>query len=234
MTLTEPLAAALPRPLMLHQGDTLDLAAATACAARATPAAPGWRLLRGALRFDRLGCGGRERVVQLALPGDLVGLEPLLGVAGRGAPRALLRCELLPLPPLGDDPTARSTLLGEALCQQWQRAADMTALRSGAVPERIKRLLLMLAQGAADLRPGADRGLPRVRDIADLVDSTPESVSRVISALRRLQLLDGRQAGRARYDAVQLAASALPLGLTRSDANGLARAGLGTPPPPAC
>lgn len=182
----------------------------------------GWQLLSGALRLDQ-GGSGRERLVQLALPGDLVGLEPLCGLPRQVSAIALVDCcvrELLPSEAGQDGAVAR--LLATALTQQWQRAADMSGLRTGPTPERVRRLMLMLQS-----RPGddADAGplptahphaLPRIKDIAALVDSAHETVSRILSGLRRLQVLDERHTQFARFDRQRLDDCLLPKGMTRS------------------
>ena len=183
--------------------------------------AQAWRLIAGALRVARDDGGARDPLVQLALAGDLVGLEPLCGQPRLHTLQALTDCRLQPLQ--AEDGGERG-LLAEALTQQWKRSADMAALRRGPMPECIKRLLLMLAGAHHGRDPGEHlHGLPKVRDIAEIVDSTPETVSRVITALRRMALLADRQAGQARYDARRLAACAMPVGMSRSDlAAGLA------------
>jgi CRP-like cAMP-binding protein len=178
----------------------------------------GWRLLSGALRID-LTSEGRDRFIQIALPGDLVGLDAMAGKPHTMRARALLDCRLQPLP-AGMPEAYLCQLLSEGVAQQWDRAADMAALRSGAVPERVKRLLLMLREP----RQTADgtvycndaHALPRIKEIATMVDIAHETVSRILSGLRRLQLLEERHAGFARFDAGLLARSALPHGMTSS------------------
>lgn len=199
----------------------IELPAGTELPAFLHRGAQGWRLIAGALRVARNDGGARDPLVQLALAGDLVGLEPLCGQPRLHTLQALTDCQLQPLQADGG---ADRQLLAEALTQQWRRSADMAALRRGPMPERIKRLLLMLAGASQARDPGEHlHGLPKVRDIAEIVDSTPETVSRVITALRRMTLLADRQAGQARYDARRLAACAMPVGMSRSDlAAGLA------------
>lgn len=217
-----PLIVAPPEP-MRPSAQARSLATGEMLFGAGAHDGPGWRLLSGALRLD-LCDDGQERFVQLVLPGDLVGLEPMCGLTTLYSARALTACVLDPLAP--HDDTECKCLLSQALAQQWARAADMAALRTGSVPERIKRLLLMLRPDEAMADQGQrDHQLPRIRDIATIVDTAPETVSRVISSLRRLDLLDDRQPCFARFDPKRLADSALPNGMTRSFTGGAARGG---------
>lgn len=183
---------------------------------------PGWQLLSGALRLDQ-GGPGRERLVQLALPGDLVGLEPLCGLPRRFSAIALVdSCVRSLQPPQARQAGDLAHLLATALTQQWQRAADMTGLRTGPTPERVRRLMLMLQSRPGDdadagpLPTAPPHALPRIKDIAALVDSAHETVSRVLSGLRRLQVLDERHTQFARFDRQRLDEFQLPKGMTRS------------------
>ena len=204
------------KPLRLAAGERLYEAA--------TAAGAGWHLLCGALRLDQ-GLGARDGFVQLFLPGDLVGLETLCGLPYQGSARALTECLLQPLPEPGCvSPSTKAVWLTSALTQQLQRAGDMAALRTGSTPERVKRLLLLLrparepeAASLAHLDAQA-HSLPRIKDIANIVDSAPETVSRILSGLRRLQVLDERHAQFARFDRQRLDDCDLPAGLTRSSA----------------
>lgn len=189
---------------------SLDLAAGEPPEPQHLARHPHWRLARGALRVDRHGHAGPPS--GLLLPGDLLPLGLAPGWATQHRLQALVATRLVP----ATEPMPH--LLAQALAQQWQRQQDMTALRTGAVPERIKHLMLRLAEAHGLDAGSANQALrlPRVRDIADLVDTTPESVSRTMSALKRLDLLAERCGTRTRFDADRLQASALPQGLTRS------------------
>ena len=178
-----------------------------------------WQLLDGTVRLDQ-NDSHRERFVQVVLTGELFGAEAWLGQPQSCSARTLTDCTLVRLP-TPDEPLL-SHWLGRALQQQIARAADMVALRTGSAPERVRRLLLMLAPpGAHGGQDGpADHVLPRIKDIAAIVDTAPETVSRVISSLRRSQVLNGRHARFARFDPDQLAHCTLPAGMTRSDVIG--------------
>ena len=190
----------------------------------------GWRLRSGALSLSVLDVAERETLVGLALPGDVVGLEPADSGHPTSLSRALVPCVLEPLP-LPPDDAAWRALLVRATGQHWRQAANMARLRSGTVPERVRRLLLLLAHSAqghttpTDADDGRHPGLlvaahqlPRLRDMAALVDTAPETVSRIISGLRRLSLLKDRDHRSARYDPSTLAGCELPVALSRGSA----------------
>lgn len=177
------------------------------------PLGHGWLVVEGALRLDTDTSTGGP--VQLALPGDSVGFERLFEQASPYAARAVVptRLHALPAPAQATDGIERAR---DALAMHWRRATEMAALRTGPVPDRVKSLLVLLATPG----PGQDtHALPGLREIASIVDTSPETVSRVFSALRRMQLLDGRKRKRVRYDAEPLARSTLPAGVTRCSAS---------------
>lgn len=160
------------------------------CAAATT--GPVWRVRHGMLRLDRQDARGPEFAL-LALPGDLVGLETLLGNPYHYSARALLPCVLEPLEP-ADEPQ-RQQLLGRGLIQLQQRTGEMLALRTGPVVQRLQRLLAMLssAHGGAEAPPR-----PRLKDIAAIVDATQERTCRLLGEMRAAIGAPGRaSAGRA-------------------------------------
>lgn len=166
----------------------------------------GWRLLRGALRLDPLPPASLGATpVQLALPGDLLGLEGLCGQSPMFRATALLPCRLQPLA-VPDDAAASAQRLAEALGQHWMRSTELAALRCGAVPERLARLMTALTAaiddgdseaqtGSAPTIPRLPRPRPRGRDLAALLDTTPETVSRILAQWRREAQAAGADAG---------------------------------------
>jgi hypothetical protein len=176
------------------------------------PQNQGWRLVSGALRLDPR--EPQALPAQLALPGDQLGVEGLLGRSCPYRVRALVTSQLEALEPPASD-AASLQRLSQVLAQQWRRAADMTRLRTGGVPDRVKCLLLMLGAGTSD---SDGLLLPRLRDFAAVVASTPESVSRVITNLRRLQLLEGRSERVQHLATDALTHCRLPGGMTNSRA----------------
>jgi len=147
-------------------------------------------------------------VYALARPGDWVWL-PDPGVTAW----ALVPAVLGPRQPPQSQPDWQA-LLAQFCAQQCRQAADLAALRTGAAADRVRHLLLMLAPQGEPLPD-----LPPLRAMSQLVDAAPETVSRVVSALRQLHLLAGRRRSVQTpvVDSTPLVARALPKGLTRSE-----------------
>lgn len=151
---------------------------------------------------------GDEGALLLALPGDLIGIDALTGDAVRWQARAVVGSRVEWLGLIRADQW-RSLLL-QALVVRQTSQAQLARLRRGSVPERVRQLLLTLSGAGGEsehelLRSeGDDRPegcipceLPSLQDMALIVDTSPETVSRVLSSLRRQgQLLTrpGRQA----------------------------------------
>ena len=164
---------------------------------------PVWRVLRGALRLDLCTREGL-RFVQIARPGDCIGLEQLAGVPIAFAARALVPTEVQACRFTTDE--ARRAALLEGMLQQQARIADLVTLRTGPARHRLQQLLLMLAEGAAGRASAevADRDLPTIKDVAAIIDTSPETVSRVFGEFRRHHRLDARQRRGARFSPARL------------------------------
>ncbi len=140
-----------------------------------------WRVTRGAFQIERPTPEGRD-IVALALPGDLVGIEALLGEASAFAVTALLDGGAEPEPVIGEQALSRA--LAQAVRQQQRQAIEMTGMRSGAVPDRVRNLLRCLECPGVGTGAGLSRReLPMLRDIALIVNSTPETVCRELKRL---------------------------------------------------
>ena len=74
--------------------------------------------------------------------------------------------------------------------------------RSGDALARVRRLILMLAGGRGDAF-----AIPLAKDMAEITDLTPETVSRAFSVLRRQGLLEkhGSRFGLVHRDELQVA-----------------------------
>ena len=169
----------------LHNGQTRDLAQRETLSITETHTV--WRLESGALRIDSAGSDGTETLVRIALPGDLLGIESLLGVPDRFAVRALTPSRLVPLDLLeGQLPQ----MLMDSVITGYQRARQMVQLRTGSAEERVKSLLVMLAESGQGAKKGsATCALPTLADIAGVVHAAPETVSRVLASLRQASFL---------------------------------------------
>jgi CRP-like cAMP-binding protein len=175
-----------------------------------------YQLESGVLRLDRAGREGGG-FVQIALPGDLLGLELLATYPHAFTARALVPSVARPRS-LPTDAERRMALL-EGLTQQQQRLADLVALRSGTAQERLKHLLGLLAPADSHWAgEAALKALPTIKDVAAVIDSTPETVSRIFANLKRSQILSGRQRQGASFNRTRLLESEWPAGMTRSSA----------------
>jgi CRP-like cAMP-binding protein len=167
------------------------------------------------MRLDLADRDGAQ-FVQIVLPGDLLGLELLAAYPYAHTARAIVPC-VARRRMLATDAERRLALL-DGLMQQQRRGADLMALRTGPAQDRLKALLLMLAPGetpwAAD---AAHVALPTIKDIAALLDTAPETVSRIFANLRRSHIVDARQRKGASFNASRLRDLAWPAGMTRSD-----------------
>ena len=148
---------------------------------------PVWRVVQGIVRLDRQS-GPVCQPVQLALPGDLIGIEALCGQPYQLGASAFTRCQLQAVVSAVD--TAVQPLLQQALLQHMQRSQDMAQLRTGSVLERLSHLLaLMELDVPAFARAGvgdADairQALPALREVALLVDAKTETVCRALAQL---------------------------------------------------
>lgn len=164
-----------------------------------------WQLERGVMRLDRAGRDGVVGLAQVALPGDWLGLEAIAAYGHQFEARAVVPC-LVRRCSLMTDAERRLALM-DALLQSQQRAADLVALRTGPAGVRLKSLLALLALTTGDPAHDEERALPTIRDMAVLIDATPETVSRILSQLRRRQVLTGRSRQGARFSLARLQGS---------------------------
>jgi CRP-like cAMP-binding protein len=145
--------------------------------------APGeaWRVLSGSVRLDRPGDAGQASMfANLAVAGDVIGAETLLFQHYTFEATALSECTLAPWPE-GREAPARESLLA-ALTSSERRSAEVVALRCGQAVDRVVRLLRLIAGGQPQL---AGASLPARRDMAEITALTTETVSRIVSRLRR-------------------------------------------------
>ncbi|NDY91923.1 Crp/Fnr family transcriptional regulator [Ideonella livida] len=176
---------------------------------------PVWQLQTGALRLDRVSREG-PRFMQLVLPGDLLGLELLAAYPYAYTARALVPSRAVARQPVTE--AERRLILVEGLAQQQRRIEDLVALRTGPAQDRLKHLLLLLVP--ADMPWSgtvAELALPTLKDMAAILDTAPETVSRIFANLRRTQILDTRQRQSASFSLARLREVEWPTGMTRSD-----------------
>lgn len=151
-----------------------------------------WRVKCGAVRLDRVTAEG-SNYAGLALRGDVIGAETLLYGKYSFAASAIGDCELEPW--LAADKALSGESLLQTLAAAERRAADALALRAGEAFERVRQLCLLLARYRDEGRK--EITIPELRDMAAITNLTEETVSRAMSRLCRLGMLQrqGRRRG---------------------------------------
>lgn len=147
-----------------------------------------WRLESGALRMDCMQVGEPCDFVRLVLPGDLLGVESLVGVTDHLLVQAITPARLVPVVVL--ETGQLTQVLTDAVLRGHQRCRELVGLRTSTVMVRIKRLLQMLANGdGRDSGASMTCAIPSLRDMAVIVNAAPESVCRSLASLREQHLL---------------------------------------------
>jgi len=151
-----------------------------------------WRVRSGAVRLDRITAAG-SNYAGLALRGDVIGAETLLFDTYSFEACAIGDCELEPW--LAADKALSGESLLQTLAAVERRAADALALRAGEAFERVRQLCLLLARYRDEGRK--EIMIPELRDMAAITNLTEATVSRAMSRLRRMGLLQrhGRRRG---------------------------------------
>ncbi|MCX7150768.1 MAG: helix-turn-helix domain-containing protein [Rhodocyclales bacterium] len=151
-----------------------------------------WRVKSGAVRLDRISPEG-SNYAGLALRGDVIGAETLLFGKYSFEASAIGDCELEPWLAAGKSLSGESLL--QTLADAERRAADALALRAGEAFERVRQLCLLLARYRDDGRK--EIAIPGLRDMAAITNLTEATVSRAMSRLRRMGILQrqGRRRG---------------------------------------
>lgn len=146
-----------------------------------------WRVLDGVVRMDRES-GPLRLPVQLALPGDLVGVEALCDMPYQFSASAFTPCRLERV--VVRDEAHCQALLRQALLQQQSRSQDMVNLRTGSVAQRMGHLLGLLGlpwQGLKQESVGASdavrNALPSLLELSEMVDAKRETVCRALAQL---------------------------------------------------
>ena len=141
---------------------------------------PVWRVNQGVFRLERLGLDGLS-LVQLALPGDLLGVESLCGEAYAYTVTAITTGEAQIQNTQGE--LSRFGIVAKAYLQQQRRTHDMMKLRGGPVSERLNHFLKLLSRNADGSERELDRrDLPVLKDVAAIVDIAAETVCRELNA----------------------------------------------------
>ena len=151
---------------------------------------------RGRLKVTRLTADGKERLIRVLGPGDVVGeVEALTGNAPHHLVTALGDCRVCSFRPDDlDDLLAHPSVARRAvrvLAARLERADEMTAASSTSpVGARLASYLLALPTAGPAGREVLRLPLAKA-DVASLLGTTPESLSRGLRALRDAGILQG-------------------------------------------
>ena len=154
-------------------------------------------LLSGLLRFERCSSQGRRQILNLILPGELVGWETerALGNSIEAATEATF-CRFDPAlfdRLLGEDQTLRAELYRQNI-RQLDRLRWLTWAIGALAPEERVAAFLVSATDYMPFQPQPEGGpilsvLISRRDIADLLATTVETTCRILKALEREGLI---------------------------------------------
>lgn len=172
---------------MIQQENLLHECARGSMVFVAGESGPLWRVTEGVVALQTSD-GIDGQLVQVAIAGDLLGMESLCGRHYSLSARALTACQLERVEP-GND-ADRLRLMRQALLQQHDRGIDMAGLRTGSVSDRLALMLHLLGHDWLVLRtasrPTIDavrRDLPSLGDLARAIDAQKETVCRVLGRL---------------------------------------------------
>lgn len=151
---------------------------------------------RGRLRVTRLTADGRERLIRVLGPGEVVGeVEVLTGRAPHHLVSALGETRVCSFRPsdldelLGSPSVARQAV--RVLAERLEQADEMTAASTSS-PVLARLAAFLLAQPAAGPAGREAVRLPLSKtDVASLLGTTPESLSRALRTLREAGAVEG-------------------------------------------
>lgn len=140
-----------------------------------------WRIESGVILLQKATDDGAT-LTQLALPGDIIGLEGLCEKPYANSAVALVQSKISHQRLSGE--FSAFSAVAEGYMQQQQRMHDMSKLRTGSVASRLKYLVQMLAKCMDDKRHKLDRkDLPTLREMSKIMDSAGETICRELKAL---------------------------------------------------
>ena len=142
---------------------------------------PVWRVTQGVFKLESYE-GENCALIQLAKPGDLVGVEVLCHKAYAYTVRAIVdaKVEIHLASHAHSDPS----ILVQAFLQQQRQTFDMYKLRTGSISTRLSYLMSLLKYRLDGLEESIQRtDLPILKDIAKIIDSTVETVCRDLNEL---------------------------------------------------
>ena len=156
----------------------------------------------GALKLVQYLPDGSQRIVRLARPSDVLGLEAILDAPYQHEAVVLQPTEVCRYPArLVKTLGAKNPQLHTELMNRWQRAlteadAWLTELSTGSARQRVARLLLRLGRD----QENAECELFSREDMGAMLGITTETTSRTIAEFKRQGLLTDLNANRFRLD----------------------------------
>jgi CRP/FNR family transcriptional regulator len=158
-----------------------------------------FKVEEGVIAIYKTLCDGRRRIIDFAYPGDLIGLG-VLGehiLSAQATCPAKVRClSASALEGLAETDATLALKLYKAVCQELAatRSLLVTVGQRSAV-ERVASFLLALHRKAPSEANDTVTLAMRRSDIADLLGLTIETVSRTLTKLRSLGVIDVEQGG---------------------------------------
>jgi len=170
-------------------------------------AAPSLYTLRSGLIKLKVGLpNGCQRIVRLLRPGDVAGLETLVGDPYHHTAIALKDTDVCRIP---REVVVRldqnNPAVHQALLMRWQRSVDqadhfITALSTGSAESRMARLLITLGCHGSHPEP-----MPSREDMGALLGITTETASRIMAEFKRRGLVHANRGSDVVCDHVGLA-----------------------------
>ena len=145
-----------------------------------------YTLRRGLVKLVRWSPQGAARIVGIARPGDLVGIEALVEPRHRTGAVVLRDADLCRIPvEVIHRIQSRSPRLSRRLAERWHAALDgsqrwITDMNTGTAERRLAQLILFVAPGEAASAPLFARD-----DLAAMLGLTAETVSRTLQQFVR-------------------------------------------------
>lgn len=150
----------------------------------------------GMIKLVRLNAEGDERIVSFHTPGEVIGLEAFGTGAYSSDAVALgnVQCCELPVPPLNDESPRTAAVAAQLVHLLSRAAAVQPAFSRGSARQRVTEFLLDLARRMrARGFDGSELRLSMSRlDIANLLDTRIETVSRMLQELSRERVIHVR------------------------------------------
>lgn len=145
----------------------------------------------GVVKLIQYLADGKQRIVRLAFPSDVIGLEALIDPLYKHEAIVLRDIEICRLPTsVVNQLSAENQTLHKELLNRWHKALNeadnwLTQLSTGSARQRMANLLLKLAE-----KYGADKcELFTREDIGSMLSITTETASRTIAEFKRNGLI---------------------------------------------